>query len=165
MARTCTVCTHDEGHAINVALVQREPYRHIASRYGVTTGALQRHLREHIPRLLVKARENVEVSDAERLATELVSEKAHIRRLRDKAEEEGDLRTALAGCDKALKVLDLEARVAQVIQTQPVINLHTSPEWIELRAIIFASLRSFPEARDAVVRGIEQVGNGPSEAS
>ena len=52
MPRSCTICTHDEAHAINVALVHRDAYRHIASRYEVSTGALQRHAREHLPELL-----------------------------------------------------------------------------------------------------------------
>ena len=29
MPRTCTVCSHDEAHVINVALVQRDSYRKI----------------------------------------------------------------------------------------------------------------------------------------
>jgi hypothetical protein len=71
MPRRCTVCAHDESHQIDVALVRREPYRHIATRFGVSTGALQRHSREHIPRLLLRAREATEAADAERLRAEL----------------------------------------------------------------------------------------------
>src|SRR5215217_4057626 len=151
MPRTCTICAHDEAHSINVALIQREPYRHIASRFGLTTAALQRHSREHIPQLLVKARQGVEVSDAERLAAELAGEKAHIRRLRDKAEEEGDLRTALAGCDKALKALDLEARIVQVIQSSPTVNVLVSLEWITLRTAIVKALEPYEDARATVI--------------
>src|SRR5215212_654344 len=71
MPRRCTVCAHDESRQIDVALIQREPYRHIATRFGVSTGALQRHSREHIPRLLLRAREATEAADAERLRAEL----------------------------------------------------------------------------------------------
>ncbi len=40
MARTCTVCTHGEAHAVNVALVQRDSYRKIAEQYGLSQAAL-----------------------------------------------------------------------------------------------------------------------------
>jgi hypothetical protein len=49
MGRACTICSSDNRHAIEAALTQREPYRHIASRYGVSTAALQRHKRDHLP--------------------------------------------------------------------------------------------------------------------
>jgi len=55
MARTCTVCTHAERAAIDRALVAGEPFRHIASRQGVSTTALQRHKAEHIPAALAAA--------------------------------------------------------------------------------------------------------------
>jgi hypothetical protein len=75
MGRTCTVCTHDEHHAINVDLLGRVPYRHIAARYSVSTGALRQHSQEHIPQLLLKAYEAIERDDAEYLARELVKVK------------------------------------------------------------------------------------------
>src|SRR5829696_9240064 len=136
MPRACTVCGHDEHHRIDVALVRRDPYRHIASRYGVSTAALQRHSKEHIPELLLQAYEGVERADAEDLAGELTRVKDDVQRLKDKAEEEGDIRTALLGCDKALKALELQAKVEQIIASQPTVNITVSPEWLEVKAVI-----------------------------
>src|SRR5919107_4947386 len=45
------------------------------------------------------------------LVGELVRVKEDVHRLKEKAEEDGDLRTALLGCDKARKALELQAKV------------------------------------------------------
>src|SRR5918999_51038 len=154
MPRVCTICSHELHHEINVALVHREPFRHIASRYDVSTGALQRHGREHLPELLLKAYEAIERDDAEDLAGELVSVKEDVHRLKEKAEEDGDLRTALLGCDKALKALELQAKVEQLIQTAPTVNVLVAPEWIELRTRPLYALDAYPDARGAVLRAL-----------
>ena len=160
MPRVCTICSHELHHEINVALVHREPFRHIASRYDVSTGALQRHGREHLPELLLKACEAIDRDDAEDLAGELVSVKEDVHRLKEKAEEDGDLRTALLGCDKALKALELQAKVEQLIQTAPTVNVLVAPEWIELRTRLLYALDAYPDARGAVLRALEAGSNG-----
>lgn len=160
MSRRCTICDHDECHQIDVALVHREPWRHIASRFSVSTGSLQRHSKEHLPELLVKAYEAIERDNAEDLGAELFRVKADVQRLREKAEDEGDLRTALLGCDKALKALELQAKVEQLIQTQPTNYVFVSPAATEA---IVSALRPYPEAGYAVsdaLRELEANGYG-----
>ena len=157
MGRTCTICSHDERHQINVALVHREPYRHIALRHNVSTGALQRHCREHLPALLVKAYEVVERDDAEDLAGEVINVKEDVHRLKEKAENEGDLRTALLGCDKALKALELQAKIEQLILTAPTFNIHLNTEWIELRTAILRALEPHAEARESFLAALTAV--------
>lgn len=157
MGRACTICSHDDRHQINVALVHREPYRHIASRHTVSTGALQRHSREHLPALLVKAYEAIERDYAEDLAGEVIKVKEDVPRLREKAEEEGDFRAALLGCDKALKALELQAKIEQLIQTTPTFNIHLSTEWIELRTAIIKVLEPYPEARESFLAALTAV--------
>jgi hypothetical protein len=156
MGRTCTICSHDERHQINVALVQREPYRHIASRHNISTGALQRHSREHLPALLVKACEAIERNDAEDLAGEVIKVKEDVHRLKEKAEDEGDIRAALLGCDKALKALELQAKIEQLIQTTPIYNIHMNTEWIELRTAILRALEPHPEARESFLKALSR---------
>ena len=159
MGRACTICSHDERHQINVALVHRDPYRHIASRHTVSTGSLQRHSREHLPELLVKAYEAIERDDAEDLAGEVIKVKEDVHRLKEKAEEDGDFRAALLGCDKALKALELQAKVEQLIQTTPTFNLHLNAEWIELRTVIIQALEPHPEARRSFLKALTSVSN------
>ncbi len=160
MPRVCTICSHELQHEINVALVHREPFRHIAARYDVSTGALQRHSRDHIPQLLLEAYEAVVGDDADNLAGELARVKADVQRLKTKAEEDGDLRTALLGCDKALKALELQAKVEQLIQTAPQINILMTPEWVSLRSRLLYALDAHPEARGSVLRALEEADNG-----
>ena len=143
-----------------MAIVHREPYRHIASRHGVSTGALQRHSREHLPALLVKAYEAIERDDAEDLSGEVIKVKEDVHRLKEKAEDEGDIRAALLACDKALKALELQAKVEQLIQTSPTFNLHLNTEWIALRTTIVRALEPYPEARESFLKALTSVSNG-----
>ncbi len=159
MPRTCTVCAHDEHHAINVDLLDRVPYRRIATHYGLSEAAVRRHSGEHIPQLLLKAYEAIQRDDAEDLASELVRVKTDVRRLREKAEEEGDLRTALLGCDKALKALELQAKVEQLIQTQPTVNiaLVEHPDYKRLVNIIARALEPYDATRYAVADALREL--------
>lgn len=161
MPRTCTICTHDQAPQINVALVSREAYRAIAGRYGVSKTALQRHSSEHIPQLLVKAYEALEQGNAEDLAHELCAIKSDVQRLKVKAEDQDDLRTALLACDKALKALELQAKVQQIIQSQPNntvnIALVEHPHYKVLEDILTRALEPYPQARYAVADGLAEV--------
>jgi hypothetical protein len=55
VTRVCTVCARPDRQAIDKALVAKQPYRRIAARHGVTTGALQRHAAEHLLAEIVDA--------------------------------------------------------------------------------------------------------------
>jgi hypothetical protein len=159
MGRTCTVCTHDEHHQINLEVLNRVAYRRIATQYDLSEAAVRRHGRDHIPELLLKAYEAIERDDAEDLAGELVRVKGDVHRLREKAEEEGDLRTALLGCDKALKALELQAKVEQLIQTAPTVNiaLVEHPDYQRLEDAIYRALENHHEARWAVAEAVREL--------
>ncbi len=106
MARTCTVCTHAKRDEIDAALVAQEPIRDIAGRTGTTKSALDRH-RQHVAAGLVKAKEAKETARADSLldAVRGLAEDAH--RIRRKAEEAEDLRTALDAIGKLTKIVEL----------------------------------------------------------
>ena len=160
MPRTCTVCAHDEAHAINVALVAREPYRDIARRYGVGKDALKRHSGEHIPELLVKAKQAVDSADADDLIRQVKSLQGKTLSLLLEAEKAGDLRTALAGIREARGNVELLAKLRQIIDDRPQLNLYLSPEWLEIRAVIVEALEPHPRARESVLAALEGAGNG-----
>src|SRR5215213_10238547 len=101
MPRTCTVCRSAEAHLINVALVSREPYRHIAAQYGVSTGALRRHAQEHIPKLLVQAREAVEQTRADDLQHHMKVLQGKTLQILSDAEATGELHLALRAIREA----------------------------------------------------------------
>ena len=160
MGRTCTVCAHEEHHQINLSVLERVAYRRIAAQHDLSEAAVRRHSRDHIPELLLKAYEAIERDDAEDLAGELVKVKADVHRLKEKAEEEGDLRTALLGCDKALKALELQAKVEQLIQTSPTVNiaLVEHPDYRRLEDVLTRALEPYPAARYAVADALKELG-------
>lgn len=154
MPRNCTVCTHADIIAIDLDLVTRVGYRTIATRYAVSESALKRHMKEHIPEVLVKGREAEEVAHADDLLAELRSEKTDIQRLKDLAESGEDYRTALLAVDKALKALELQAKVAQLIDASPQVNILINPQWTTIRETIVEALDPYPEARQTVAAAL-----------
>jgi len=156
MPRRCTVCAHEARAAIDAALVSgATPYDLHSTYIDLSREALQRHKADHLPEKLLKAKEAEEIADADNLTAELKRVIADVHRLRARAEEEGDLRTALLGVDKALRAFELQAKLAQLIDERPQINLNISPEWLELRAVIVGALEAHPEAQQSVIRAIE----------
>ena len=160
MPRICTVCSHDEAHAINVALVHREPYRHIAARWNVTTSALQRHSREHLPQLLVEARRSVDEHEALDTLKQLKAINSASWEVLQDARRNGEPGTVLRAVDRVQKQIELQARLLGELDERPQVNLVLSSEWIELRTVIVRALAPHPEARGAVVRALERAGNG-----
>src|SRR5437867_3820584 len=94
--RTCTVCRHPAREAVNAALVASEPERAIASRFGVSRCALQRHKANHLPVLLTKAVAEAEIVEAETLVGRMETLERKSLSILARAEQAGDLRTALA---------------------------------------------------------------------
>jgi hypothetical protein len=154
VTRTCTICGHERRSEIDRALVGSESFRNIAKRFSVSTSALHRHRNEHIPGRLLKAKDAEELTQADALRAELEYVKSDAERLKTKAEQDGDYKTALSACDRALKALELQAKLAQLINDAPQINLRLSAEWLELRGTIVTSLEPFPEARGAVLSAL-----------
>jgi AcrR family transcriptional regulator len=162
MARSCSVCAHLESFTINEELiVGGVSVRDIARRYGVSKDAVQRH-KQHIPDLLVKARDHAERGDVEALVDrleELAREtRAILRETRSGDDKDNEL--ALKAIARLEKQLELEAKILEIIKTAPVINLVSNPQWIELRAVILTALEEHPDARGSVLSAIEGVSNG-----
>jgi hypothetical protein len=155
MPRSCTVCTHDEGHAINVALVQRVPYRDIARQYGVSKDALSRHLRDHVPQQLVKASEALEAADADDLLEQVRGLQARTLNILEAAETSREHRTALAAIRETRSNLELLAKLLGELDERPQVNILASSEWLELRTVIVGALEPYSEARGAVLQAIK----------
>lgn len=160
MPRICTVCAHPEHHAINVALVNRDPYRNITQRYGVSKYALTRHTKEHLPKLLLKAKDAVEVAEADDLLSRLEALQSRTLAVLEAVEGTENYTVALAAIREARSNLELIGRVTKELESAPTFNLHLNPEWLELRATIVAALEPHPEARGSVLRALEGSSNG-----
>ena len=85
---------------------------------------------------------------------------AHALNILERAEKAGDLRTALAAISQARGNLELLGKLAGELDERPVVNLNVSPEWLELRTVIVGALEPYSQAREAVLRTIEESGNG-----
>ena len=160
MPRKCTVCTHEARAEIDRALVAGDTFRHIAARFDTSTGALQRHKADHLPGRLAKAQEAEEVAQADDLLCQVQDLQARALAILDKAEEAGELRTALSAIREARGNLELLAKLLGELDERPQVNVLVSPEWLELRAIIVGALEPHPAARGAVLRALEGAGDG-----
>ena len=160
MPRRCTVCNHPERHNIDGALVTGAPYRSVAKRFGLSESAVYRHKTDHLPKHMVKAKEVEEVAHADDLLEQVRHLQTHALDILGRAEESGDLRTALAAISQARGNLELLGKLAGELDEQPVVNLNISSEWLELRTVIVSALEPYSQARGAVLRALEGVGNG-----
>jgi hypothetical protein len=129
------------------------PYRHIAARYGTSTGALQRH-REHLPSQLVKAREAEAVTQADTLLERLKELNAETKAVLADAKLEGNGNLRLLAIARLEKQLELEGKLIGELQSGPVVNIYSAPEWLTLRAVVIAALHPYPDAARAVSRAL-----------
>jgi transposase-like protein len=160
MPRSCTVCEHADREAIDRALVGGASNRSVASLYDVSEAAVRRHKANHLPGKLVMAQAAEEVAQADDLLEQVRDLQAKALGILSKAEEAGELRTALSAIREARGNLELLAKLLGELDERPTVNLLISPQWLELRAVIVGALEPHPDARGAVLRAIERVGNG-----
>jgi len=156
--RTCTVCNHLEAHSVNVDLVSRRPYRAISRQYELSKDALRRHAREHLPELLARARNAVEVAEADDLLSRLEALQSRTLAVLEVVEGTENYSIALSAIREARSNLELIGRLTKELETGPTFNLYLSPEWLELRAVIVEALAPFSEARESVLRALEGAG-------
>jgi hypothetical protein len=151
VSRPCSICDHDERHAIDVALVSREPYRSIARRYEVSKDALSRHTQVHIPEYLAQAKRAVEVAEADSLLERVEVLYKRVEKKLDDVEEDPDrVDSFWRGVAQLRATLELLGEVTKELDRTPTINLALSPEYMEARTIIVGALEPFPDARQAV---------------
>jgi hypothetical protein len=131
-------------------LVNGKPFRNIAERFGTSASALTRHKAEHIPAAMAQARSAAEVAQADGLVDQLVRLRADARRIEEKAEETGDLRTALMGIRELVRILELTAKLVGELDERPQVNVLVAPEWLAVRSVLLEALRPYPDARQAV---------------
>ena len=71
-----------------------------------------------------------------------------------------DLADELVRIKEDVHPLELQAKVEQLIQTPPTVNILMTPEWVSLRTRLIYALDACPEARGSVLRALEGGGNG-----
>jgi hypothetical protein len=141
MPMTCTICNGPHREAIDKALVAGTPYRHIASQFGTSTGALQRHKKEHLPEALIKAKDVQEIAHGDALVAQMTDLNRRTLRILENAEKEKDSQTALKAIREVRQNLELSGKMlgelGKITPAAPAskhLHLHNMP-LAELRAI------------------------------
>lgn len=111
MGRRCTICSHAERGAIEELLVAQTPFRHIASRFGTSTGALQRHLKVCLTAEVPAALASREVNSRELVLAKIDALADEAKQAADSARAEGAAPPVIQSVAARGRLLDLEARV------------------------------------------------------
>jgi len=99
------------------------------------------------------------------LLARLEEEAGFVRDMREAAKAEGDIELALKAVDRALKCVDLYAKIRGLIQTQPQVNLqqvniYSSPEWRAVGEVLARILAGHPELKAAVAAELKALTEG-----
>jgi hypothetical protein len=163
--QVCTVCSHPESFAINEAIVvEKRSNRAIACQFGVGRMAVQRH-REHVPELLVKASQAMEIAEADDLLARVEELYEEARRVLEAAKGTEDHRVVLAAIDRAGRQLELLAKLRDELNERPVVNVLVSPQWVAIRTAMMDALEPYTAARVAVAEKLLELedGNGSGD--
>ena len=159
MPRSCTVCAHPKREGIDRALVGGASNRSVASLHDVSEAAVRRHKGKHLPAKLVMAQAAEEVAEADTLLDQVKGLQARAYALLDKAEEAGELRTALSAIREARGNLELLAKLLGDLDERPVTNVLVSAEWVTVRTAMMEALSPYPQARLAVAERLLELGD------
>src|ERR1700682_1056662 len=110
MPRKCSICVHDDRGEIEQALLCGDSYRTIAQRFAISRDAVVRH-RRHLPAALTHAHEAKEIIHGDRLVDQLRDLRSEASRLKERAEQAGDYRTALAAVRELCRIVELIAKM------------------------------------------------------
>jgi 3-dehydroquinate synthase class II len=120
---------------------------------GCSSKSIARH-RIHIAKEIAQSAKAQAIITADELFQSVQDEAVVVRELRDAARNEGDIELALKTIDRALKCIELYAKIQGIIKDQPTINITLNAEWVELRTLIVTALDPYPQAKEAVVDAI-----------
>ena len=157
MPRTCTICQHEARTAIEQAVVTGDSYRHIASQFGVSYKAVERH-KSHILAPVTEAREAEVTSQALNVVAQLIAINDAAQEILAEARQTKDADIALKAIDRIQRQIELQAKLLGDLDERPQVNILISPEWLAVRAALLAALLPYPDARAAVVEAVARVG-------
>jgi hypothetical protein len=164
MARACTICEHAERDSIDQALVCGELLSVISMRYAVGRDAVRRHKLRHLSAALAGMQTQEQAARRASLLdrVEGLIERAEI--LFTTAAAEGKFTQSLDALKELRLQLELLGKATGELDTRPqvTVNLMASPEWLAVRAVIFAALAGYPAARAAVSGRLLEIEAGPS---
>lgn len=155
MPRSCSICVNSNRTDIEALLLEGTPLRTIADHHGVSKTALIRHRDDHLPDRLLRARDAEEVANADGLLIRLGELTGEARRIGGKAEAEGDFRAALAAVRELVRIVELQAKLTEQLGPETVVNVAVDAR---VQAVMLEALEAHPEARIAVARALDGIG-------
>jgi DNA-binding transcriptional ArsR family regulator len=162
MTRVCTVCRHESRYDIDAILADRSAsYRDIARRFSLSKDAVSRHVSGgHLSELVALAADAERAAHADSLLDRIEALQSRTEAALAKAESSDNLFATFRGISEMRRNLELLGELTKELDRKPTLNLNLNAEWIEIRTAILHALEPYSEARGAVVRALESVGNG-----
>lgn len=157
MSRRCAICSHPQRLEIERRIIQGASRAEISRTYGMSATAVNRHELNHIPQLLIKARDVATVASADVLIAELKGLKDTAEEIMLQCKEDKNYRAALYAIQQLKGLIELCAKLAGELK-----STHTSivinAEWISLKTMLFGVLEDYPEAKHAIVTALRERG-------
>jgi len=159
MGRKCKIENHPNSKIIITRLASGEEYSKIVEDFpDIRYQDLDYYKQKKLPDVLSKSND-LKIEAEEIRGTQTLAEvralKTRALGILEEAQKAGDLKTALLGIREARGCLELCMKAEGQIDKQPQVNILLNPEWIELKAVIIAALRPYPDALGAVRNAIK----------
>ena len=157
-AGSCSICRHPDRRELEQAHLSGASIRDLAKRYGKDKSTIHNHISKHVPRAVREAVQAIEErSHGDGIIAELLTLRDEARRLQARAEEKGDVRTAISGLRELVRIVELKARVMGEIRDKElhVTNVSIDPVTAQRMAEIFLQRRRTP----SLPAGHEPVGD------
>jgi CRISPR/Cas system CMR subunit Cmr4 (Cas7 group RAMP superfamily) len=117
MPRRCSVCIHPDRQQIDQAIVSGNSYRTVAQQFTISRDAVVRH-RRHLSVAASRPLGSDEICPSETLLGQLEELRSEAQRLKQKAEQDGDYRAALAAVRELCRIVELVAKLCGQIDSR-----------------------------------------------
>lgn len=157
----CTVCTHPERGLVERDITAGVPNTQVAAKHGLSKDAVRRHRDRHLSAALRGVLTKRDDQLGSRALDRLEGLYGRAEGILDAATAEGKAAMSLAAIKELRGIVELLARLTGELDERPtvqVLNVSTSPEWVEVRSRLLVSLRPYPEAAAAAALALEATG-------
>jgi hypothetical protein len=159
---------HPKIDEIYQAMVDGASVRDIETRFGLSKSAAHRLMQKGLPQYMLKARGAKDAVSATDLLARLSALGDQTQTALELARAAGETATVLKAIARLERQLELQGRLLGQLSAAAVsvtVNLHESPEYLELVSKLVAALRAHPLALAAVREALDLQGplDGPLE--
>ena len=160
MPKSCSICADPRRDEFDRRARIEDNIAKIAQDFALSYDAFYRHIKaNHHIREVTAIPTTAELATSEDIYKEIEKWHTEAKDCQQTAKQDGDIKTALLGLDKALKCLELMSKINGLIQEQQIninaqINLSQTPEWLSLQSLIIETLKPYPDALEALRRAL-----------